>query len=223
MLLTALAVVIGAVIGLLLPPTARHRASPRLRFLPVLAVGAAGQAVTARLDETASVTVAIASFVVLVGWAATNLHIIGMGVVTVGLVANLLVIALNGGMPVRARALVDAGVIGAREAAGVELEGFRHVADGDRLDFLGDVIAVPEIDEAISFGDVIIWVGAADVVAHLLRRRRKPAISKASPAHDWGMAPSPEPSFGSQYSASPDDSAPATVEFATSAPARQSR
>jgi hypothetical protein len=183
--LIVLAVVVGALIGLALPPAARHRARPRAHLLPLLIVGVVAQATAGRLDGGQAVVVALAGFACLLAFALANLHLTGMGVLAIGLAANVFVIAINGGMPVRTRALVAANVIDEREIAGLELSGPRHPErSSDRLVELGDIIPVPPIHEVVSFGDLIIVVATADVVAHLVRRRRG---RRASPPPGSGL------------------------------------
>ncbi|MEY2450178.1 MAG: hypothetical protein QOH79_3654 [Acidimicrobiaceae bacterium] len=224
MLLTVGAVVLGLVIGLSLRPRSTRFARPRVRLPGLLVAGVAGQVLAARLSANDAVVVAIVSFAGLVAFSLTNLHLTGMGVMTIGLGVNLFAITANGGMPVSPRALVIADVVPAADVAHVELRGARHLErSGDAITALGDIIPVGR--QVVSFGDLIIAVAAADVIAHLARRqrRRQVSISSISPDHDWGMAPRPVPSSASQYSASPEAEAPRTLASATSAPASHNR
>jgi hypothetical protein len=223
-LLTVGSVVLGLAIGLALRPRSTRFARPRVRMIGALVAGVAGQLVAAQLDGTAAVVVAAVSLGGLVAFSVANLHLTGMGVMTIGLTINLFAIIANGGMPVSARALVAAKVVAADEIALVELRGARHLErPSDRVVVLGDII--PMRRQVVSFGDLIIAVATADVIAHLARRqrRRQSSMSSASPDQDWGMAPSPVPSSASQYSASPDTNAPRTVVSAISAPASHSK
>ena len=226
------AIALGLGIGLALPPRTTRFARPNLRLPACLAAGAVLQLLAARLTGSLAVALGIAALVLLSSFAIANLHLTGMGVMTIGLMTNLLVMCANGGMPVSPHALVAAGVVTADDVATVELHGPRHLEDAnDSLLVLGDII--PAHGQVVSFGDLIIAVAAIDVVAHVARRQRRrqsPAsvidltsISNDSPDHDWGIAPSPVPSSASQYSASPDDDAPRTVELATSASAHHNR
>ncbi|MEY2453500.1 MAG: hypothetical protein QOD92_3074 [Acidimicrobiaceae bacterium] len=183
-----------------------------------------GQLLAARLTGNPAVVLAVASLAVLVAFSVANLHLTGMGVMTIGLGVNLFAIMANGGMPVSARALVVADVVPAIDVANVELRGARHLErPADSIRVLGDII--PMGHQVVSFGDLIIAVATADVIVHLVRRqrRRQVSINSISPDHDWGIAPSPVPSSASQYSASPDTDAPRTLASATSAPASHSR
>jgi hypothetical protein len=222
--LTIGSVVLGLVIGLALRPRPTRFARPRIRLLWLLVAGVAGQLFAAQLTGRVAVLLAVASFASLIAFTVGNLHLTGMGVMTIGLSVNLFVILVNGGMPVSARALVAAKVVPAAEVAQIELQGPRHLErPGDAMRVLGDII--PMRRQVVSFGDLFIAVATADVIAHLARRqrRRQVSISSASPDHDWGMAPSPVPSSASQYSASPDTEAPRTLASATSAPASHSK
>ena len=215
MLLIGVALAIGALIGLAAPPSERRFKRPRARLAPLVGAGVVLQVFAGRLDDGSAVLVALAGFACLLAFAAANMHLVGMGVLIVGLGLNVFVMALNGGMPVRTSALVAADVVEQHEVDGLELRGPRHVErPRDRLVELGDIIPVPVVDEVVSFGDLILLVALTDVAAHLVRRRRRQeSMSSASPV----------PSSGSQYSASPDRSAPAIVAAAIGAPARQSR
>jgi hypothetical protein len=193
-------------------------------MIGLLVGGVVGQLVAAQLNGNTAVLLAVASLAGLVGFSVANLHLTGMGVMMIGLSVNLFAIMANGGMPVSARALVAAKIVNADEVAHVELRGARHLESPfDAITVLGDII--PMRRQVVSFGDLIIAVATADVVAHLARRqrRRQGSMSNANPDQDWGIAPSPVPSSASQYSASPEADAPRTLVSATSAPANHSK
>lgn len=238
MLLIVGAIVLGLGIGLALPPRTTRFARPKLRLPACLAAGAALQVLASTTDGHVAVALGITALALLTTFALANLHLAGMGVMTIGLMANLLVVCANYGMPVSPHALVAAGVVSADEVPAVALDGPRHLErPGDVLHGLGDII--PAHGRVLSFGDLIITIAMVDVIANVVRRqrRRQPAvsvrassdvvdltsISSASPDHDWGTAPSPVPSSASQYSANPETDAPRTVELATSAPAHQTK
>lgn len=228
MLLVLGSVCIGLGIGLLAPPRTTRYARPKVRASEWLVTGVALQVLASRLTGVWALALGLSALVVLVAFAVLNLHLTGMGVLTIGLCTNLVVMGANAGMPVSPRALVAADIVDAGQVEKLELIGPRHVErTGDTLLFLGDII--PMQQQVVSFGDLVIAVAAADVIAQLVRRQRprqaaRPAsITTASPVHDWGIAPSPVPSSASQYSASPDDDAPRTLVGATSAPASHSR
>ena len=248
MVLTLAAVAVGLAIGLGLPARRTRFARPRVHKWGLLVSGIAGQAVASRLDGDFAAALMLLALVLLACFALANLHLTGMGVVAIGLCANIVPIVVNEGMPVRPKALVRADVVEAGFENDAELTGGRHLeGHDDKLMVLADIIPVPAARQVVSFGDLIIFVATIDVIVHLVRRqRRRPApvrspgrfwgqgpgieptfevddIRIARQVQDWGEAPSPVPSSGSQNSDSPEDSAPRTEVSATGAPASHSR
>jgi len=232
-LLTLVAVALGVVAGRLAPPRAARFARPTLRVPWVLMTGVALEVAGARTHGSIAFGLVMASSAMLIAFACANLHLTGMGVLAIGVGANVLVILVNGAMPVRADALAGAHVVARDQLDRVELDGARHLeSGGDHLVVLADIIPVPAVHQVVSFGDLVIFVSTADVVANLVRRQARrrrhsaspePAITSASPAQDCGVAPRPVPSSGSQNSDNPDAIAPRTVAAATGAPASHSR
>ena len=107
-------------------------------------------------------------------FCAWNLRVAGVPLVTLGLVANAVVVAANGAMPVSVAAATRADVSVLAIAAGQD---DRHeIADsGTVLRPLGDVIPLPlpVRSEIVSPGDVLVAAGLAElVVMGMLRRRR---------------------------------------------------
>jgi hypothetical protein len=112
--------------------------------------------------------VAMLSFL---GFAAANLTLTGMIVLTIGMVLNLLPVLANGAVPVSELALQSVNVVDASGAA--IIDGPREsTATATRLAFLGDVIPVPIVNRVVSLGDLIILVALADLVMNLFLRRR---------------------------------------------------
>lgn len=249
MVVITAAVMVGLLAGRVITPR-RRGVRVALAWWPLLPTGTGAQVVAERVEGTAALVAVLVGYGCLMAFAAANLHLTGMGVVVVGLGLNVVPIVANGATPVRASALVEAGLVDPEEVDGVELRGSRHVEDdGDVLAELGDIVPLPAADRVVSFGDLVLAVGTADVVAHLSRRRRTgsrgrttpsstpsfaprqagvdaaglPSSRRTSPVHDWGDAPRPVPSSGSQHSAKPEATAPATVAGPTGAPARASR
>jgi hypothetical protein len=215
-----LAAVAGLLVGRLLRPRPRHAVRPTLRWMPVLALGVGFEIASVLADRATAPLLAI-GLGLLVVFAARNALIVGVAVIGVGLGLNLVAVAANGGMPVRGEALVRAHLAHEHDLPGLQLTGGRHVETADdHLTFLGDIVPIPPFREVLSFGDLIVTAGLFDAIVTLSRRRRVlraqlvdagSAITSASPDHDWGIAPSPVPSSGSQYSAKPDDDTAAAV------------
>ena len=120
------------------------------------------------VGSTAGLVLLIAGYALLICFAARNLAITGSVLVIAGLLANLTVMAVDGGMPVR----------GVPAASGF---GPRHHADrpGDHLVALGDVISVSPLGEVFSAGDLLLGAGVATMLVAVAvpnRRRASRAI-----------------------------------------------
>jgi hypothetical protein len=139
-------------------------------WLVLAAVGAqAGGAFTGG----AAYPIGLVVSVLLVGaFLVRNRQVRGTGLVALGLLANALVVGLNGAMPVSLDALGRAGITSQELLAGSDP---RHeLASSDTaLRPLGDVIPVllPAHPEVVSVGDVLVAAGLAQLVVLGMRRR----------------------------------------------------
>ena len=106
------------------------------------------------------------SYGLLTAFALVNIRLIGMPVVLVGLLLNFAVITVNSGMPVRDDALYTVD----RNPGALEHSAKRHLeTSDDKLVILGDVLPVEPFHEVISFGDLIMAFGLANVMFRLLQ------------------------------------------------------
>lgn len=170
-----LAAALGVVMGFLRRPLGAHLADPRV-VAPGLAVVAVGvQMALGLLSASVAGPLLGLSLFLLTGFGLLNLHLVGMGVLSTGMALNAAVVLVNGAMPVRAPAVLDAGLARPGELVLVDLgAGRRYEATGDWLAVLGDVIPVGAIGGVLSFGDLIVAVGVATVAADLARYARRP-------------------------------------------------
>ena len=180
---TLVAVAAGVLIGLAAGGRFSHLATGSFRLWPVLVAGLALQTVSGRLGGAPALVLLVVSYGLLVTFAAGNTARVGMWMVALGIALNLVTIAVNGGMPVRPAAVVAAGIVDPGQIDALRIEGKRHLErPSDRLMVLADVIPVRPLREVLSFGDVIMAVGVADVLVHLLRPPRRGAHAVASPS-----------------------------------------
>lgn len=179
----AVAIVAGLAIGLARGGRFSNLGDATFRLWPLLVLGVVVQGAAAFTAE-AGVGLIVASYVLLLAFCVANLQRVGMGVVLVGIAMNVTVIAINGGMPVRAEAIVAAGIVDEREQVDELAFGTkRHLeSNDDELTVLGDIIPVPVVGEVLSFGDLAMSVGVAAVLTNLLRRRPVRPTSLASTA-----------------------------------------
>jgi hypothetical protein len=133
------------------------------------------------------------SYVVLISVTAINWRLRGFPLILVGLVLNLVPIALNQGMPVSGRAVRAVG--GSVEDVPTERGSKHHLAtDRDRLVFLGDVLPIRSpFREVVSAGDLVLWLGAAVFLAGAMLavperppRETDRAGRRARPSTMWG-------------------------------------
>jgi len=149
-----------------------HLGSRTLRLGPLLLGGLAAQLLSSQAAGGRSTVLLVASYTLLLAFAAANVVVVGMWLVAGGIALNLAVIAANGGMPVRESALRAAGVLEPGTTVALDSASKHHLErPSDRLVVLGDIIPAKPLREVVSFGDVVMAVGVADVVAHLLRPR----------------------------------------------------
>ena len=189
MKLFALVIAFAVLVGYLTGGRLSRFESMRLRLWGLAILGLGIQffplpAGTAGTDLFVRTIVLSASYTLLLAFAAVNIRVPGMVLVLIGLACNFAVIAANGGMPVRAETLRDSGqdVVLALEGA------VKHhlMTDQDALTFLGDVIAVPQpIGQAISVGDVFMYVGLIWLIVSAMRARI-PSRSPEEPARRHG-------------------------------------
>jgi hypothetical protein len=152
----------------------------RIRAVRLLVAAAVVQVGTSLLAPGSSAvrTAALVVTAVLVGlFLLGNGRLPGVPLVALGLLLNVLVIALNGAMPVSVRAAADAGI--ARSELELAEDAMREpVTAGTRLWWLGDVVPVgiPRWPQVVSAGDVLVaaGVGLLLVTAGARRGPRSP-------------------------------------------------
>ena len=166
------AVVVGVVVGYLRRGRLSTLATQSLRWWPLLAVAGVVQVTAIFVSGDAGVVALLASFALLISFTAMNLTRSGMGIVLIGVALNAIVIGANGGMPVRDDAIIAAGIADRDEFDDLDFNAKWHLeTDDDRFTVLGDIIPVPGVREVLSFGDLVMAVGVADVIVHLMTAR----------------------------------------------------
>lgn len=171
-------VLIAIGIGYALGGRLRHFEGMAIHWWPLAFLGLALQAVPlpefdALSPRLVGAGALIASYVLLLAFLTVNRWIPGAPVMAIGLLLNLLVVGLNGGMPVSAAAVERAGGNVAVLEQGGSLK--HHVAtDEDLLPFLGDVIPIPDpVGIVLSIGDVLLYGGIAWFVIQVMRGRSR--------------------------------------------------
>lgn len=181
MWLVAGAVVLGLLGGLAMGGSLRRLGDVRFRWWGLAFVGLALQLVPVssrpgQLDHWLGIGLLIGSYLVLLVFVTANIRLAGFPVIAAGFVLNVLVISLNGGMPVSDHAL--------RAAAGPyyrqTLErlttqgGAKHHLRRPDDDVVGlsDIVPVgAPVRQVLSVGDVLWLAGTAWVIARAMAGR----------------------------------------------------
>lgn len=201
MLTTIIAVVIATVVALATGGRLANLPTERPRWWPLVPVAVVllltPQVLPA--EGGAGTGLVVAALAGLIAFAAANLRLVGMAVVLAGLALNAAVIVANGAMPVDPAAAVAAGVVRGEDLTSLELGPARRWrSPEDRIAGLGDILPMSPLDEVVSFGDLIIAAGLANVTFRLFRplgrrplprprrrrapRHRRPLLSMPFPA-----------------------------------------
>lgn len=138
---TTVALVVGVVAGLAGGGRLGNLGLRAFRAGPFLAAG-----LLLRVAPGHGTALAL-SYLCLLVFALANLRITGMGLITVGLALNALVVTANGRMPVRGTERPE-----------------------DRLTFLDDRIPVDPLGEILSFGDLVLAVGLVTATQSVVRK-----------------------------------------------------
>jgi hypothetical protein len=128
--------------------------------------------------EDVGFAILLLSYAAILAFCLVNHAVRGMTIIAVGVALNVLVIALNQGMPTKD---------GVRERDGRDVHvpieqtvKHRPLEDDDLLSFLGDVITVPGLpNQQFSIGDIVMGLGIVDLCFEGSRvpRRRKYATA----------------------------------------------
>jgi hypothetical protein len=168
LMLICMAVILA--VGYLRGGRLRNVSELRLQWPFLALIGLALQFVTGPGD-TVPLLCLYLSFVLLIVFTVKNISVVGFPLILAGVVCNLLVIGINGGMPVSAHALVSSDQ--GQFLGDLENNPYpkHHLATGDdQLRFLGDVIPIPlPIAQAISLGDILTYAGVGVVVVSAMR------------------------------------------------------
>ena len=178
------AIVGGILIGLLLGGRLRNLSDIRLRWWALALVGLVLQLIPVpsmhgQIDRWIAAALLAASFAVLLVLVVANIRLPGFPVVALGFALNLLVISVNGGMPVSDQALREAygpGYANMKREL-IEHGGAKHhlARPGDLLRPLSDVIPVgTPVRLVFSVGDLLFFAGVMWLLAAATKGRAGP-------------------------------------------------
>jgi Family of unknown function (DUF5317) len=166
MLTTVTLAAIALGVGLLRRGSLDRLASTHFRFLWLLWIGFAIQ-IGAQiwspdwLTDRWELSVLLVSNGLVAAFLVANFRLPGIALAGTGLLLNVLVIGLNGAMPVAEEASDSAGIGRSLDQAGLKHE--RLDAD-TLLPWLGDVLPIPILREVLSIGDILLASGIAYLI-----------------------------------------------------------
>jgi hypothetical protein len=170
-LLAAAAIAAGALAATRRPAAgpARIRRVLRLEWWPALVAGTGMLVLVELVDLPGGLAVLLGAYALLLAVCLKNLVWTGTPLVAFGLALLILPTIFDGGMPVSRDALASMGSVDPSAA----LPGERHLeVPSDQLRALGDIVPLPVGWRPVSFGELIVLVGLADVAYHATARRR---------------------------------------------------
>ena len=168
MLLVVLTVFGGIVVGWVRGGRVRNLGTVALRSTWLIVVAVLAQTVLGftPLAEPMALALLIASQIAVLAFAARNWLLPGALLVGAGALANGVVIAANGAMPVSEEAMLRI----ARHPLEIASAKHRLMEPTDALPWLADVIPLPALAQVVSVGDVLLAAGIGVLVATLMQR-----------------------------------------------------
>ena len=126
-----------------------------------------------RIDD-AGLAILLLSYALIFAFCFINRSLQGLWIVAIGVALNVLVIALNQGMPASDQIVHRRG----REVHVPIERTVKHKpeSDDDLLPFLGDVFTLPGDNAVFSVGDIVIGLGIIDICFEMSRRPRRRGV-----------------------------------------------
>jgi hypothetical protein len=154
----------GLILGVLFGGDWRKLQQFEPTLWPVLAVGAIARLIAPFLGGLALIS-SLVGLACIAAVALVNWSLPGALLIALGSLLNLLVTALNGGMPIDPVALASSGKAGPADGLHIILD------ERTRLPYLADVLLVPVVNNIYSVGDVVLAIGGFWMVFRLVRPR----------------------------------------------------
>jgi len=158
----ASAIGVGLLAGLATGGRISRLGDLRVAWWPLLALAIAVRLMAGLAGDLAA-PIYVAAFAGVVGVAVANRRLAGAPLIAAGAALNLLVVAINGGMPVSADAIAAVGGTFPRDPLHMEL------GPSSRLTLLADIIPFPVVRTAYSAGDVLLAIGGGWLAFRSLR------------------------------------------------------
>jgi len=188
-------IVFAFVLGLLVGGRPSGLSSLKVRWTPAALIGLALQLAPVP-GQTWPLLLLFVSFVLLTAFAVVNLRarVPGFVLITIGVLMNFTVIAVNQGMPVDRDALVASHQEGTLPIL-LHRPGAKHHLAGpdDHLLLLADVIPIAPLEQVVSLGDVLAYTGVVWLIVVGMRRRNAPVVQPPDTGTVGAEPPDPVP------------------------------
>ena len=142
---------------------------------PVLVAGFVIQAFAENVDVTGATSLSVIGMFLLVVGLVKNAPLRGALIAAFGVALNLIVLAINGAVPIRFEALSEAGLIDSTTERS-QITSVGHLLEletsDSRLASLGDTIPLGFLNSVISIGDLVTFAGVIVIVSNLIAARR---------------------------------------------------
>lgn len=174
-ILSVTVVLIGVVIGVARGGRIDAVRSVRPQWWGLLVAGFVLQAFAENVDVAGATSLSVIGMFLLVIGLVTNAQIRGSLIAAFGVTLNLVVLALNGAVPIRFEALGAAGIIDEGTERS-QITSVGHLLELETADTtfagLGDTIPVGLLSSVLSVGDIVTFAGVIVIVSNLVAARR---------------------------------------------------
>lgn len=179
-ILSVAVVAIGVALGIARGGRIDAVRSARPQWWALLVIGFALQAFAENVDITGATSLSVIGMFLLITGLVANAQIRGSLITAFGVTLNLIVLALNGAVPIRFEALSAAGIIDdATERSQVTSVG--HLLELETADTtlasLGDTIPAGFANSVLSIGDLVTFAGVIVIVSNLIAARRSVGVA----------------------------------------------
>lgn len=168
-------VCIGVALGLARGGRLNALRSVRPQWWGLLLGGFVIQAFAESVDIAGATSLSVIGMFALVVGLVKNAPLRGALIAAFGVSMNLVVMAINGAVPIRFEALSEAGIIDSTTERS-QITSVGHLLEletaDSRLAFLGDTIPIGLLESVISIGDLVTFAGVIVIISGLIAARR---------------------------------------------------
>jgi len=179
-IMSVVVVGLGIAIGLARGGRLEALRSVRPQWWGLIAGGFVIQAFAESVDIAGATSLSVVGMFALVVGLVSNAQLRGALIAALGVSMNLVVLAINGAVPVRFEALSAAGIVSSTTERS-QITSVGHLLEletsSSRLGSLGDTIPIGFLNSVISIGDLVTFAGVIVIVSSLMAARRTVGVN----------------------------------------------